>query len=843
MLIAVMLSVLMARAVTFAYKFNSTPLPEAVIAIMDDHPELDINFIYNELENYRTCATVRADNPYDALRQAVGLNPVTVVKARDAYYLEALQHGLYTYRGRVIGHGDDPVAAATVMLLAPGDSTVLTYGITDDGGRFAIPCDRKMVIAKLLCVGYRTTFRRLDSADAGTILMDGLPVRLKTVTVEADNATMLPDRSVYRPTQRQKTVAQNALDLLRQMAIPQLSINPLTDEVTDNAGVTVSMFINYLPASDQDLEGLRTLDVKRIEYLEYPTDPRFRGVERAVNIIVQEYAYGGYTKMWAQENLLTGLSSSANIFSKFSYKKLTYDLFAGSGNTDNHHTSSSSSATYLLKDDGGEDLLLTRSETTGTSRYRSNQYPLTLRATYNTEKVQISNTVGFTHTAQPVMDRSGELKYSSGAGVSHTFDRRSSSRSNSLVYNGSYFFALPHDLSVNATPQLSYARNNDRLIYTASSTDPIVRNARENALYYRIDAYVNKRIGEKHTVMLGVNGGDIINMLHYSGNVSYSDRFQNAFAAGVASYQLQMKKVSLYADVGYCWEQSGINGIKDSDGYPFVHANLRFTPDTRNALSAYFQFANNSPNIEMKVSDLLRDNEVMYITGNPQLGNSRHITLDLAYTWMPSNSFGLSAFSDFFDQIDRQIIAYEPYDGGRALLRTYVNDGNYVRSTIGVAASLKLLADNLQLYVSPRQCFNRSTGMYDRSYNPFQVFCQVVYYVNKFYVRAYYQTPQKRMQPDAPEVSRTRAAYSVGAGWANSNWNIRFTAYNFLNTSWESADRYIESPFYKAHTSTSGTGSHARLNLSLTYTFGYGKKVNRGNEVGEQSGASSAIIR
>ena len=40
-----------------------------------------------------------------------------------------------------------------------------------------------------------------------------------------------------------------------------------------------------------------------------------------------------------------------------------------------------------------------------------------------------------------------------------------------------------------------------------------------------------------------------------------------------------------------------------------------------------------------------------------------------------------------------------------------------------------------------------------------------------------------------------------------------------------------------------GTNSHARLNLSVTYTFGYGKKVQRGNEVGEQSGASSAILK
>ena len=36
---------------------------------------------------------------------------------------------------------------------------------------------------------------------------------------------------------------------------------------------------------------------------------------------VEEYAYGGYTKITANENFLVGLSSRVNIFSKFAYKR------------------------------------------------------------------------------------------------------------------------------------------------------------------------------------------------------------------------------------------------------------------------------------------------------------------------------------------------------------------------------------------------------------------------------------------------------------------------------------------------------------------------------------------
>ena len=666
---------------------------------------------------------------------------------------------------------------------------------------------------------------------------------LKEVVVEARMQEASPTFTTYTPTAKQKTASQNALDLLRQLAIPQIQINPIENAVTDNAGEEVAIFINYLPAAKEEMEGLRTADVRRVEYLEFPTDPRFRGAKRAVNIVVQEYAYGGYTKLSANENFLVGLSSRANIFSKFSYKRMTYDIFVASNNWNNHHAGSDIESMYTLKNEVGADYTLSRNETTDKIHFRQNQYPVTFRATYNTEKIQIRNTLGFSHSAYPIQSQSGSLEYLSAQADNYTFSRHNPSRSNSLNYSGTFFFALPHDFSINATPQILYTHNNNSLTYAASFAEPIVRNARENAWHYRVDAYINKRFGQSHTLMLGVNGGDIVNRLRYSGSAVYSDRFHNAFAAGLLCYQLKTQKFNLYTDAGFCCEQSDINGIKNTDTYPFVHINLNYSPNSKNALSAYFQYANNTPGINQKASDVLRDNEFMYLTGNPLLDNSRHVTFNLSYTWLPSNKLGLSAYGNFFEMIDRQITAYEPYDNGRALLRTYINNGNYIQSEIGLAANIKLLDGNLQFYVNPKQCFNRSTGMYDKTYNPFQVTAQATYYLKQFYFQAYYQTPQKMMFSNAPITYRSSDFYAVGAGWANADWNVRLTAYNVFNSHWDSADLYLETPLYKEHKTNFGTNSHARLNLSVTYTFGYGKKVQRGNEVGEQSGANSAILK
>ena len=666
---------------------------------------------------------------------------------------------------------------------------------------------------------------------------------LDEVVVEAQMQRTTPTSTTFIPTVKQKNASQNAVDLLRQMAIPQIKISSVNEVVTDNAGGEVAIFINFLEASKEEMEGLRTPDVKKVEYLEFPTDPRFRGAQRVINIIVQEYAYGGYTKLTTNENFLVGFSSRNNIFSKFSYKKMTYDLYVGANNWNNHNIGNNVKGIYSLKDADGKDYQLTRTETLDGSHYKQNQYPLTFRATYSSEKIQIRNTVGFTHLSVPVYDQRGNLSYHPGSEQNYTFNRSNPNRNNSLAYQGSFFFSLPNQFSIDISPRFNYMHSNDYLTYSTSTTPEIVRNARENAYNYRVDAYLQKRIGQKHTAMLGVNGGDNINRLRYSGTNSYYDRFHNAFVAGLLGYQLASREVRLYADAGVYWSQSDINGVVYTDTYPFVHLNLRYSPNSKNAFSVFLQYANATPGISQKSPDVLQDNEYMFVTGNPLLENSRNLMFNLGYTWMPNNTFGLNAFSNFNSFFNRQMLTYEPYNNGMAIIKNYRNSGNFLNGELGFAANWKLLGGKLQLYASPKQSFYKSTGIYNKSYNPLTITAQATYYLNSFYFQAYYQSPGKQMFTSSPQIYKDRNFHSLTVGWAYSYWNVRVMAANFFNKGWNSADIVTESPLYTEYRENIGTSSHFRINITATYTFGYGKKVQRGNEVGEQSGANSAIIK
>ena len=45
-----------AYASVFRYEFRSTPLSQALVEISNDHPEIGITFIYDQLENYSITA-------------------------------------------------------------------------------------------------------------------------------------------------------------------------------------------------------------------------------------------------------------------------------------------------------------------------------------------------------------------------------------------------------------------------------------------------------------------------------------------------------------------------------------------------------------------------------------------------------------------------------------------------------------------------------------------------------------------------------------------------------------------------------------------------------------------
>lgn len=124
----------------FEFEFRNVPLPEALQRVAGVDKANSVNFIYNDIENYRVTANVSTSDFRQAVRQVCARKPLSVIfKGRKAY-IEAKQKGVCLISGSIAGPQKEGIPFATVMVLEPNDSSVITFGVADAEGRFRIPC-------------------------------------------------------------------------------------------------------------------------------------------------------------------------------------------------------------------------------------------------------------------------------------------------------------------------------------------------------------------------------------------------------------------------------------------------------------------------------------------------------------------------------------------------------------------------------------------------------------------------------------------------------------------------------------------------------------------------------
>ncbi|MBD5279874.1 MAG: hypothetical protein HDS35_04960 [Bacteroides sp.] len=841
--IAAVMTFLMADAKIFSYSFNSTPLPKAIREIMEDHPELDINFIYNELETYKTSATVKAEDAEDALRQTIGLNPVTVVKSRNTYYLEALQHGKYVYTGKAIGTDNHPVVAATVMLLAPKDSTVLTYAITDDAGRFSIPCDYQGVIAKISCIGYKTTFRKFDSFDAGTILMTELPIQLKTVTVEGETAYLLSDKSIYRPTQRQKMAAANAIDLLLLMAIPQVDVNPFSKSVKIPGGGDVAVFIDYLEATSQDLASMLTKDVKRVEFIAFPTDPRFKGANYVLNFVMQKYEWGGYTRIEADQWFSVN-RTEGNVYSKFAYKNMTFDLYADEINFSNRHGGVEMTEQFRFPDfygKGPQDIQ--RLTHTDKYLYKTNSNDITFRAVYNTETTQFANRLNLAINHSPHKDEEETVEYSNHLLSEDHTSRHESSRDYAINFNSDLYHSFNESSSFTTEASFIYGRNILNSSYRAGDQLYIVNDAAENTYAATLAPRLELTLGDAHTLTFSGDGRYNRHNIDYSGTSPSRQMYDVIVGMAGMGYDYMAEKFRGGATVSWAWERNDITGYKSANSFPVFEVHGIYTPNRRHQVQLLLNIGRDVPEAVNKSPNMLRQDALMWYAGTPDLKDNRTMMTRLNYTWLINNSWQLGFNGQFYRSNDRISAVYLPIGPDGSMVKKYMNSGDFNCGMVGMTTSARLFDGKLALMARPQLWLRRTTGEYNLRNSDFVCQATATYYLGNFNLLIYYVSPNKYIEEQSGYTERTSSRYMLSLGWHHGPWHANVSAYNFLNTNWKSGLMTLKSQFYDYRRQEFNTNLHQRFSFTISYTFNYGKKVSADDETAGSGTAGSAILK
>ena len=294
-----MLYILCLPLATFAQRithtYNDVPLSEALLQLNNEQTEFVINFLYNELEDFRITATVKNKKLPDAIQQMIGFYPVRMtVKPDDReIYVECPQKETSRYKGTIVDEQQQPIAYANIALLSPQDSTLLAGGVSNESGLFVIPCEQMPVLARVSFVGYKTGYVMLDKRDTGSIMLKMETIRLNGVQVTGERIVSGTENGhlVYNmPMLLQLYPADNAYDALT--SIPGVS------EMNGNimfGGQAVTLIINGKPttlSADKVVERLKQMPAAMLAKAEVmpsaPAKYHVRGM--AINIVTKDFS-------------------------------------------------------------------------------------------------------------------------------------------------------------------------------------------------------------------------------------------------------------------------------------------------------------------------------------------------------------------------------------------------------------------------------------------------------------------------------------------------------------------------------------------------------------------------
>lgn len=828
----------------YDHVFKSTPIPRALTMLMTDNPDARINFIYDELEDYATTCRVSTDDLLTAVRKIIGVNAVTVRTKGNTIYVEAIQKGKYHYTGRTVDKEGESVPFATVMMLNPADSAIVTYGVTDKDGFFTIPCDRRDLLAKISSIGFRTRFEKARAFAMGDIRMDELPVRLNAVTVEGDTEINYPDRTVAIPNTRQKNASIDAVDLLSRLPLPQVKVDPVKGTVETFNGKSISIYFNGIPANKGDMQGMNMRDVKRVEYLDYPKDPRFQGEAHVINFIMQQYEYGGYLKTFANENFILN-SGQLQVNSRFQYKKMCYDLMLLGFYHNTPHSGQEQEETYGLLQGDGSIKQFSRYSATEGSRLKRNQYFATFRATYNSDNITATSTLSGSIDRLPEKNSHGTVIYTPSDYPSSDYNITSDNKSRFINYSGNYFFSFGENSSLTFSPKYNFSHTEESSRYSEKGFSAVENGAYDNTheLFGQISYFHSFN---KHNSLYSFVRSDYESFrTHYTGSAtSYEKSHMTTFGGG-ADYTYENN--NFYGKVGLGWDSywSDVNGIKERRSNPWADLSLQYSFLRKNTIALEFHHANWNPSPSYRSENVIKANHLMSYTGNPNLVPDKSFDIGLTYRFIPGKRFTFGAFYYVLILAKRYVYDYESTPTG--IIRTIKQPmGRYNQHTMGVNASLNLLEQSLRLSgtLQNNLCHNGTPYGWTKSHLTFTLSAN--YYLGNFNFSTYYRAPMG--SSDGSMVGKwvdNRSSYRLSAGWGNSNWTIKASATNFFRwDGWRGAKITETSRYYdNIVRSIDVVEGHSWFNLAVTYTFSYGKKIDQRNELRQQGSASSGILK
>ena len=609
----------------------------------------------------------------------------------------AVSMNAQSINGKLVDEKNQPLAYANVVLLQ-ADSTFIDGKTSDEKGDFRFSKveagDYRLSISSM---GYKTLYIDLQgfsrSTNLGTLTMEDASQQLGEVTVTASNMIGTADRKLVFPNKKQVNASNNGVDLLRNLMIPRIQINPIGNTIGTNDGGSVQLCINGRKASQNEVTALQPSEIVRVEVVEDP-GARYDNADMMVNYVVRRHDMGGSFGYDGQQSVKS-LFGRHNANGKLNFGKSEISFLYNAGNLITEEMWSERNEVFRFEDGR------TYHRNVTVDPHGQKQLEQVGQITYNLQdgnKYMFNLSVGYRNLNTPNYLEEGKL-FTEEYPNSVTDRRDWSHDRNTKPYVDVYFqknLKNKQFIAFNAVG--TYINTYNRSSYQESLNNEAIvdySSAVKGKKYSLIaEGIYEKGFKNGRKLTTGISHTQSYTDNTYLGTLQYHTQMNQAFTGGYVQYKGKLGKLNYTVSMAASrlWFKQGEEDEEEWSFNPRFSLSHTFNKQWSASLTGNIGTMNPSLSQLSNVDQLMDSLQIN--RGNPDLKpyHSNNANFRLNYNKGKVNV----GFYTNYNHRNNPIMTYV-YRENDKFIHSYANHDKYQKLSVGMNVRVGMLWDMLQL--------------------------------------------------------------------------------------------------------------------------------------------------